>query len=519
MRTIEMQWRTPAFLALSFVYLFLTLFLASGTPIFFENDHFLQMYDSVRMLNGELLYKDFFQFTFPGTEVWYLILFSIFGQKLWLLNATIVLLGLSLTWTILAMSRRLMDGVYVYIAPTLFLFFGFRWFGMDGGHRLFSCLFASLAILVLLDKVNWKRLVGAGILAAMSAFFTQTRGLAVLAGIGIFLIWYYATQNSNHRLKRILVSSITVGMAFSLSLIGLLSYFLMTVGVSNFLESTILFGQSYASDPVNNSNLYFLFWKELFRGHFDIVSLPVNLFYYLLVPAVYAVPLIYYLVKRPANQEVWFKIMLLCSAGLMMFLATTGLNSVRLYHVAIPGLVLISFWWSTLRLRSVFLAGTCVAALFAVAICVWGQLKHYPVRLEMPTGAAVFQSEPAAEKYRWLVDNTAPGDVVFESYRTVVNFPLKLQNPTSVPMLRNTNYTSPTQISQVIAELQQNPPKYILWDGVWSEKSTPRAIDDNLQPMFEFLTANYQRVEKLATVHGIEIEIWERKEGEEIELN
>ncbi len=303
MRTLEMRWGTPVFLALSFVYLFLTLFLASGTPIFFENDHFLQMYDSVRMLNGELLYGDFFQFTFPGTEVWYLILFSIFGQKLWLLNATILLLGLSLTWTILAMSRRLMNGVYVYIAPTLFLFFGFRWFGMDGGHRLFSCLFASLAILILLETVNWKRLVAAGVLAAMSAFFTQTRGLAVFAGIGIFLIWYYITLGSTERVRGFAAPSLAFGFAFSLSLFGLLGYFLFTVGVGNFFESTILFGQSYTADPVNNSNLYFQFWKQLVGGNFDLISLPVNLFYYILVPAVYVSPPLYYLVKRPANRE------------------------------------------------------------------------------------------------------------------------------------------------------------------------------------------------------------------------
>lgn len=511
MKTLEMRWGTPIFLGLSFLYLFLTLFLASGTPIFFENDHFLQMYDSVRMLNGELLYKDFFQFTFPGTEVWYVILFSIFGQKLWLLNATILLLGLSLTWTILGMSKRVMGGVYAYIAPTLFLFFGFRWFGMDGGHRLFSCLFASLAILVLLGGVSWKRLVSAGILAAMAAYFTQTRGLAVFAGIGLFLVWNYVTLRSGDRAKGFLVSSLALGLAFSISLIALLSYFLVTAGTANFLESTIFFGQSYASDPVNNSNLYFLFWKQLVTGDVDLISLPVTLFYYLIVPPVYIIPPVYYLVKRPPNREFWSRIMLLCFAGLMMFLATTGLNAVRLYHVAIPGLVLIACWWSSLKLKGVFLAGTGTATIFAIALCVWGQFRPYTEPLEMPTGTAVFQSETAAEKYRWVNDNTEPGDVVFESYRTVVNFPLSVKNPTSIPMLRSTNYTSSGQIEQVIVELRQNPPKYILWNGMWNGKTMPRAVDDHLEPMFEYLTANYQLVKKLTPLYEIDIEVWERK--------
>lgn len=203
--------------------------------------------------------------------------------------------------------------------------------------------------------------------------------------------------------------------------------------------------------------------------------------------------------------------MLLCAAGLMMFLATTGLNAVRLYHVAIPGLVLISYWWFSSKLRIVGLAGSGAVILLAVALCIWGQIRPYPVRLDMPTGTAVFQSESAAEKYRWVSDNTDPGDTVFESYRTVVNFPLSVRNPASVPMLRDTNYTSPAQVERVIGELRLNPPKYILWNGMWNEKPTPRAADDHLQPMFEYLTTNYQRVKTLPRAYEIDIEIWERK--------
>ena len=44
-----------AFLAAAFVYLYCTVFLLPATPIFFENDHLIPMYDSVRMLGGEVL--------------------------------------------------------------------------------------------------------------------------------------------------------------------------------------------------------------------------------------------------------------------------------------------------------------------------------------------------------------------------------------------------------------------------------------------------------------------------------
>jgi hypothetical protein len=501
---------TIIFLAVSCVYLYLTLFRLPATPIFFENDHFIQMYDAVRMLDGDVMYRDFFQFTFPGTEVWYLMLFSVFGERIWLLNATILMLGLALTWTILAMSRRVITGWFVFIAPAIFLFFGFRWYAMDGGHRLFSCLFAALAILVLLKGVDLPRLAAAGALAAVSSFFTQTRGVAIVAAIGFFLVWHhYPFKNGEG--KRFLVNGTALAGSFGAVLLILIGYFLATAGVPFFVRSTLLFAQNYNSDPVNNSNLYLQFWEGLFSGNVNLSSLPVDLFYYLLVPAVYIIPIAYCAVRRTDDSERWGRVILLSLAGLFLFLVTTGLSAVRLYHVAIPGLILFVFWLSRVTWRAVPAAGVAVIVAASLGLAVWGQLKAYPPPVELPTGTVVFTSDQAAEKYVWLNENTEPGDLVFESFRTVVNFPLRLKNPASVPMLRDTNYSSKAQVERVIFELGVRPPKFILWDGNWSKPAHERHDGDHLAPMYELLQARYQMRQQLTPVYGIDIEVWEQR--------
>lgn len=501
---------TAAFLSFSFLYLFLTLFRLPATPIFFENDHFIQMYDSVRMLNGEILYKDFFQFTFPGTEVWYLVLFKIFGQRIWLLNGTIGLLGLSLTWSILALSKRLMTGIYVYVAPSIFLFFGFRWYGADGGHRLFSCLFATLAILVLMGNVSRLRLVWAGFFCALATFFTQNRGIGICAAIGIFLVWELFMFRPNERFRELSSSLVIFGAAFGVSLLALIGYFLVTAGPVTFFESTILFAQSYNADPLNNSNLYLLFWQNLFRGSVNRASLPVDLFYYILVPAVYLIPPLYYFIKKPPDREMWRKVMLLCISGIFLFLVTTGLSPVRLYHVAIPGILLIALWWHKSPRRLIPLAGTCIVVVLSVALSIWGQLKSYPPPTELPTGKVVFTSDAAGDRYRWVLKHTQPGDLVFEPFRTAVNFPLMVRNPTSFAMLRNSNYTSADQVKIIIRELDANPPKYILWDGNWSSAASERAPGDHLGPLYEFLTTKYQLRQTLMPLYEFDIQVWER---------
>lgn len=504
---------TAVFLGFAFVFLYLSLFILPATPLFYENDHFIQMYDSVRMLDGELMYKDFFQFTFPGTEIWYLVWFKLFGDRIWIVNATIVILGLSIAWTLLEMSRRCISGVYAFIAPSLFLFFGFRWYGMDGGHRLFSCLFALLAILVLMRGVSFARLVAAGAFAALSALFTQNRGLGVCAGVTIYLVWHFLFAGEGRRWSDLVKSWFVFGAAFGASLFAMLGYFLATAGVANFFQSTILFATNYSSDPVNNSNLYVGFWRDLFAGRFTPITVLNDLFYYLLAPAVYLIPPVYYFLRRDVDRELRRQVLLMCAVGIMLFMATSGLNQARLYHVAMPGLVVLAVWWSRAAWRKVLLAGVGLCVVEAVALCGWGQVRSYPAAVQMPTGTAVFTSEMAGERYVWLNDRTDPGDVVFEPYRTVVNFPLRLRNPTSFATLRDNNYTTAPQVALITSELNARPPKFILWDGKWTRPASERAADDNLAPLYQFMTENYHLKQRLTPIFGMDVEAWERNDA------
>src|SRR6266566_4471876 len=68
-------------------YLYLNVFLVTNIPILLGGDQVFFWMNGQRMLHGERPYVDFFQFTPPGADIFYLALFKMFGPQIWPLNA------------------------------------------------------------------------------------------------------------------------------------------------------------------------------------------------------------------------------------------------------------------------------------------------------------------------------------------------------------------------------------------------------------------------------------------------
>src|SRR6266511_2176046 len=66
--------------------------------------------DASRMLYGQTLYRDFFDFNFPGTYVVYYWILKLVGMRAWIAGATLLLIGLSLARVTLCFSRRILAG-------------------------------------------------------------------------------------------------------------------------------------------------------------------------------------------------------------------------------------------------------------------------------------------------------------------------------------------------------------------------------------------------------------------------
>jgi hypothetical protein len=111
--------------------------------------------------------------------------------------------------------------------------------------------------------------------------------------------------------------------------------------------------------------------------------------------------------------------------------------------------------------------------------------------LDMPAGRASFLPKPIFDKYKWLADHTTPGETIFEAYHPSFYFPMRLKNPTPLYLVRDSNYTPPFQVESVVAALERDRPKLIIWNGNWSKRSDERSPGDNLDPLWQFISRNY----------------------------
>lgn len=494
------------FLASCAIFLYLHLFVPPVTPIFYEEDHLMFIADAWRMYMGEAIYKDFFQLTFPGTQTVYLALLSIFGTSFWLVNAVIFAQGIAHVLIWMAISKRFFEGSWVaYLPASVFMFFGFRWFGLDGSHRMLSPIFIGLGILVLLKFSGYGRLIMAGGCCAIATFFTQQRGMIVIAAIAIFLI----IENRRNRvdLKRLLIEEALLGSSFAIAVILLLLPFIVPAGPGRFIDDTFFFLQHYIQGSVSdNYSAFFNSLKAVFEQGI-LVSIVAG-FYYALIPLVYIVSF-WYLWKRHYDSGA----LLIALIGFSLAFGAVVPVPGRMFQIAFPAVVV--FVWLLAQTRALTNRAAkyvvIVLVTFGLALGVRVQMNWQQYSLDSPTGTIVFLSPVAFERYMWLSENTQPGDFIFEVYQPAVNFPLQVRNPTAVTLLWDNAFTPQSQVLEAIDGLEKHEARYIIWDANWSKESSSRSLDDKLEPLYQYLQQNYE-IDKTFTPYSTRrMQVWRRK--------
>lgn len=523
------SYRDAAFFAFVFIFIYSQLFQFPFTPIYFEGDNLVTVSNAMRMLDGEVIYRDFFHLTPPGAELIYCALFSVFGVKVWVVNFVILTLGFAQAALLWFFARDLLRGILIYLPTAIFLVIGYRQFGIDGTYRLFSVVGVLLAVAVLFNKRSGRNLVIAGCLCGLASFFVQTRGVVGIAGFSLFLIW--ENYREGFDIKRLVRNGLFLTVPFFVVVVLTHSYFAWQAGFENYYFSLVEFLQKhYPNDPLAKTSAYFVSDLSDFGSllneyspagaafrYFRIVAPAV--FFYLLVPFVYIAFLIYRRFKKGTDLMAGTdaKLMLLCLVGLTLAVGVSAPTAGRLNHVAIPAVVIFVWLVQQIPASSRFAAAALLLlSLLGVSYVVQRQIveKKY---LDMPAGRAAFLAPEVWDRYNWIRENTKEGDLFFEAQHPSFYFPFHLKNPTPMSIMRDSDYTPRFQVDATVTALEREPPNLIVWNGNWTKPAESRVAGDNLDPLWQFIKSNYDLEVEYRVMGNYtpsssqKIEIWRRK--------
>lgn len=504
-------------LSMAAIFIYTLLFKFPFYPFYIEADQLIFLYNADRMLDGERIYADFFQFTFPGGQTLYYLLFLIFGPKFWLLPAATLAMGVASFWLLLRLGKILVPDWYGYVPAILFTFFGFRWFGLDGSHRTFSPLFVLGALLVLFKGRTPAHIFFAGILCALASFFTQQRGLVAAAAFCVFLL--IDSFKLGSRCTAAIRDVVIFASGFVLSLFAMLGYFIYTAGWEIFIYSTLIYPSLfYHFHEQNNPGVFVTNFAGIFSmpGYWSRSIILPALFYGFAVPlSVIAFLITYLRFRKDYDWKFWrLPVMTAAVAGLSV-LTTTNPSFLRYYHISAPALLLFAwlFWhFGVLRERKwIASAFAVILLIFAAVQAVRIQTNWDYVQIDAPRGRVYSTNIGQIHRYLWLLERTRPGDKVFEVYEPSVYFLLGLKNPTGYTQLYPSDYTRPEFVANALAQLRSDPPKFILWNNSYNKPDSERSSGDHLGPMAKWVQDEYRPASPIYNISEQPIQIWERK--------
>jgi hypothetical protein len=485
------------------LYLYLNLFTLHNVPyLHFGDQGFFWEY-ALRILQGDHVYRDFFQFTPPGADLFYLALFKLFGPSYAAANLGLILLGLALFAACFSVAHRILsrDQALLAAAAIIVLIFGER---LDGTHHWFSLTLSLCAVRVIMPDRTPLRIVSAGALTGLAAFFTQTTGAAALIALLLALLWEHFAHNKPGKETSKLIA--VLATAFAFIWLALSAHFILDAGWHKFFYLQITYPHLYVLEshgfilPDTRSMMHLRALPRLLRQLFVYASL-----------FIYA-PILWHCwrKRRASDPSQNMPIVLLAMLGLLLMLQMiTRSNWTRIYAVAPPALILLT--WSIIRFTSISFRRCATIAAVCVIVCLaigqtHGRRHNGDKVATLLAGKAALPPTPF-EEYAWIAQHTHPGDYFFQANWMDVYLPLSLRNPVFAENILPNERTRPEWVALTIQQVDEKQVQYILWSPQWSDPvHADSPTSDHLEPLRAYIRTHYTRVH----IFSNRDEIWQR---------
>ena len=488
----------------AFVFLYLRTFALPCVPLVAYGDETMYFAHGIRILHGEVPFRDYLTFVMPGTDLFYAGAFGLLGVHAWLAQAFVIALGGTIAGLLVWISRRVLSGTVIFLPALLFLVLIFDTI-KDATHHWYCMLLVLAATGLVLGGRSLRRIVAAGALCGVGALFTQSEGLLGLIALAAYL-WWIGKEDIRQRMKKLGA----LVLPFVVIVGGVLIYYLHEAGFATLYSALISFVfHSFPTLRAHSPRAYFL-QVPPHRRLADIASIVPYVFVHVFLPFGYCFSLWrLWRERQTIGRQVWEGMLLINLVGLALLVAIVDAPSYhRMSMVAAPAAI-VCVW---------LVRGTCMAdrwmraALWTVAIVAMVGLpvqlqRHWRGIVDLPMGRTAFLDRQEYEEFQWFRQHTHSGESFFNAPQ--LSFTLGLENPTALDFVTRGEYTTPEQVEEVIRGLESHQtPMIVNYLHIYAPSADFYAegrTRDNLGPFMEYVAKNYHLTKVFPTM-----QVWER---------
>lgn len=480
---------------------------------------------ALRVLNGDLIYRDFFTVVTPGSYYTVAWLFQIFGESLMVLRWTVLVTGLFVAATAMFVTRHITSSPLAGAAALMTTVWG--WFlGTPNYYSLEAALLSLAALACYAHGSPARRwTIATGIATGLTAMVKQNVGVYVFAGL-LLAIWIGRIFDTTNTWRTQLRASAQFIAGVAIPVVPTLVWLLASGAGPYLYESWVYY--PLVRYPERFALPFPDFFPFAFDDSFDmwtklVIYLPVVVY----PPTVIALAARAVRLRRHHDPDVARESRTVLAIALVgAFMLLQAFPRADVTHILFgmpPTFILFAYLCDRVRRAFATLPGPrmAVAAIAVIVALVpmlvllrkgylrtdW-EYQNYIVAVRTERASGIVTGSLEAQRIdvvtNYVREHTAEDDGVFVvPWASGFNFLTDRRNPTRTDFML---FEDPEAYPCLLARLDDRPPKYVIYGYTWDVDG--KRFRDYAAPVDRYIRSRYT-IE--FTTDGYEI--WRRIDG------